>query len=143
MDPRSGHRGAAEVYGDLVDRLVAAAGADRRIKAVWLEGKSREELRRPFATVELHLAADEPDFEAVRAGLEALLAGGHPLADVRWAEVPRFARELRGLLEGHPVTVVLEKTSLLAKRPRTAVSSLVDPSGHLYHVMDFSGSRKE
>jgi hypothetical protein len=134
-------RSAAEIYGELVDRLLAAAGADPRVKALWLEGDSPADLRRPYRMLEVHLAADEPDFAPVVAGIESLVGGGGPVADAQWADVPRFARELRCTLDGAPVTVIVEKSSLLAKRPRAAVAALADRTGHLYHVLDFSKSR--
>jgi hypothetical protein len=138
MQPKT--RTHQDIYGDAVERLIAQAAGDPRIRAVWLESAVREELRRPWRRIEVHLAADEPDFEALLADLPRLLAGSAPLTAVEWSEVPRFAREMKALLEGAPVTVVLEKSSLLAKRPRAAVSALVDKTGHLYHVMDFRRS---
>ncbi len=127
-----------DVYGETVDRLVAAAAGDPRVRALWLEASDREDLRRPWRRLEVHLAADEPDFDGLLADLPRIVAGGGPLTGVAWSDVPRFAREMKGLLAGAPITVVLEKSSLLAKRPRSAVSSLVDKTGHLCHVMDFS-----
>jgi len=129
---------AAGALGGLVDRLVDAANRDPRVKALWLEGAEPGELRRPYRRLEVHLAADEPDFDAVLADLDRLVAGPSVFSVEGRAEVPRFAREVRGLLDGRPVTAVLEKTSLLAKRPRAAVKVLMDRTGHVYHVMDFS-----
>jgi hypothetical protein len=130
-------RSAGEVYGAMVDRLVKAASADGRVKALWLEGGTLAELRRPYRRLEVHLASDEPDFPSLAAELEGFIGAGG-LTSPRWSDVPRFARQLEGLLEGFPITAVLEKSSLLAKRPRSAVVPLVDKTGHLCHVMDFS-----
>jgi len=126
-----------EIYGEAVERLISAATGDPRIRALWLEAPVREELRRPWRRIEIHLAADEPDFDALLADLPSLVAGPDALAGVTWSEVPRFAQEMKAHLDGAQLTVVLEKSSLLAKRPRSAVASLVDKTGHLYHVMDF------
>jgi len=141
MEGRSMETERAAAYAALVDRLVEAARNDPRIKALWLEGSSPATLRPPYASVEAHIAVDEPDFDEAVRGLEAVVGGGRAPAGVRWADVPRFARELTCLLDGFPVTTVVEKTSLLPKRPRAAVASLVDRTGHLYHVMDFSKAR--
>ncbi len=130
-------RNPARTYAALVERLIDAAGGDARIKALWLEGKEPRELRRPYGRVEVHLAADEPDFDAVLAGLEKLLAGPAKLTEPRWSEVQRFARQIDCKIDGEPVTAILEKTSLLAKRKRLAVAALADKTGHLYHVLDF------
>jgi hypothetical protein len=118
--------------------MVEAAISDPRIRALWLEGASPAELRRPYRRLEVHLACDEPEFAALLGELERLVAGASRLESAVWSDVPRLARQLAGLLEGAPVAAVLEKTSLLAKRPRQAVASLVDKTGHLTHVMDFS-----
>lgn len=128
----------SEVYARAVDRLVLAAAADARLRAVWLEGATLPEVRRPYTRLEVHLACDEPDFPAVVAGLEALAGGLGTLTSPRWSDVPRFARQLDCLLDGAPATLVLEKSSLLAKRPRAVVVPLVDKTGHLCHVLDFS-----
>jgi hypothetical protein len=129
------------VYRAAVDRIVAGATADPRIKAVWLEGKDGADLRPPYRRLEVHLAADDPDFAAVLEKLEGLVAGPSRLEVAGRTEVPRFARQIEGRLDGAPLTVVLEKSPLLAKRPRAAVACLLDRTGHLYHVMDFSARR--
>jgi hypothetical protein len=133
-----GRESAPAIYGALVDRIVAGAAADPRIKAVWLEASDRADLRPPYRRLEVHLAAEEPDFAAILEGLDRLVAGPTRLEVTGRAEVPRFARQIEGRIEGAPVTVVLEKSPLLAKRPRAAVACLLDRTGHLYHVMDFS-----
>jgi len=128
----------AEIYRSLVDRLVSSGVDDRRLRALWLEGATREELLPPYRRLEIHIATDEPDFDGLLSDLEALIAGQGELQVKGWSDTPRFARELQGLLDGQPITVIMEKTCFLAKRPRRAVSSLLDKTGHLYHVMDFS-----
>ncbi len=133
----------AEIYSRAVDRLISAGIGDRRVRALWLEGASRKELRPPYKKLEIHLAADEPDFDGLLRDLEGFVAGPAKLHVESWSDVPRFARELKGLLEGQPITVILEKTSFLPKRPRNAVCSLIDKTGHLVHVMDFSLARKK
>ncbi len=126
----------ARTYAAVVDRLIDAASGDPRIKALWLEGKEPRELRRPYARLEVHLAADEPDFAALLSRFENLLAGPAKLTEPRWSDVPRFARQFDCRIDGKPVTAIIEKTSLLAKRKRTAVAALADKTGHLYHVID-------
>jgi hypothetical protein len=131
----------AAALGGLVDRLVDAANRDARVKALWLEGPSPESVRRPYAALDIHLAVDEPDYDAVLAGLEGMVGDGRRIDGLAWADVPRFARQMSFRFEGTPVAVVLEKTPLLPKRPRAAVACLLDRTGHLYHVMDFSKPR--
>jgi hypothetical protein len=137
----SGRESDASVYGAVVDRIVAGAAAEPRIKAVWLESADRGDLRPPYRRLEVHLAADDPDFAAVLEGLERLVAGPSRLEVSARTEVPRFARQIEGRIDGAPVTVILEKSPLLAKRPRAAVACLLDRTGHLYHVMDFSARK--
>ena len=134
----TGDRNSSTVYGELVDRLILEIQKDTRIRALWIEGESMEELRRPYKKLEVHLATDEPDFADLQASLEKLVAGEGKLSRVEWSEVPRFASQLEAVLEEAPITVVLEKTSLLAKRPRLALLALADKTGHLNHVLDFS-----
>ena len=134
----TGDRNSSTVYGELVDRLILEIQKDTRIRALWIEGESMEELRRPYKKLEVHLATDEPDFADLQASLEKLVAGEGNLSRVEWSEVPRFASQLEAVLEEAPITVVLEKTSLLAKRPRLALLTLTDKTGHLNHVLDFS-----
>jgi hypothetical protein len=134
-------RSPAEIYAEVVDRLISAANSDPRVCALWLEGASLSDLRRPYRQLRVHLACDEPNFSALEGDLERIVAGPGSLSAPRWSDVPRFARQLEATLEGEPVTLCLEKTSLLAKRPRAAVLALVDKTGHLPHVMDFSRTR--
>ena len=110
-----------DVYGGLVDHLIEVALSDARIRALWIEGASMQSLRRPYAELEVHLATDEPSFSPVHSELEGLVGAAGELTDPRWSDVTRFARQLEGSLDGAPITVILEKTSLLAKRPRSAV----------------------
>lgn len=126
----------------LVDRLLTWAIAEPRARAVWVEGETAREVRRPYPRFDAHVAADEPDFDGVLDGLrgaaERIL--GAQLVGIE--DAPRFAKELR-LEWGRPPTgtsgrVVLERTSLLAKRPRAYVATLLDRTGHLPHVMDTS-----
>lgn len=126
----------------LADRLVSWAIAEPRVRAVWVEGASAREVRRPYPHLDAHVAADEPEFDGVfdelRGAVERVL--GARLAGIE--DVPRFAKELR-LEWGDPPAaasgrVVLERTSLLAKRPRAHAAILFDRTGHVPHVMDTS-----
>jgi hypothetical protein len=133
-------------YDDIVDRVLRWALDVPSVRALWLESNSPAGVRRPYAAIELHLAADEPDFACLLGelpgALESLL--GVRLLDIR--DAPRFARELelesRGIRgDNMPWTLIVERTSMLAKRRRICVAPLLDKTNHLTHVMDFSGSR--
>jgi len=130
--------GAASSYDDVADRLLGWALSRCDVRALWLEGGSLEEIRRPYGRLAVHLAADEPDFQAIvvalREGLPALL-GARITSE---GEARRFAREFR--LEAGDLAwmLIAERTSMLAKRPRAHVVPLLDRTSHLTHVMDFS-----
>ena len=135
------------LYVELVDRLVDAVIDDDRVRALWIEGKTQKELRRPFGRVTVHLDADEPDFPGLVGDLENILALVSARVDAaRWSDTTRKARQLdtsielqteEGPFQGE-VTFVVECSAFLAKRPRRAVVPLVDKTTHLTHVMDFS-----
>jgi hypothetical protein len=137
-------RGASP-YVDLVDRLIAAAAEDARVRALWIEGDSMPALRRPFGRVAVHAMADEPEFPALVAAWPGILErSGADLSKARWSDAPRNARQLdaefrlRGLSGAAvPLTCVIECSAFLAKRPRKAVLPLVDKTCHLTHMMTF------
>jgi hypothetical protein len=146
--PQSAPGAAPEttVYVELVDRLVDPVVADTRVRALWIEGESPRALRRPFGRVAIHLVADEPDFPALTGALEGLLArAGVELANPRWSDTRRHARQLDaraaldagGVRLAGDVTIIVECSAFLAKRPRRADFPIVDKTGHLTHVMDF------
>jgi hypothetical protein len=134
---------AAELtYDEIADRLVEWAVSAPRLRALWLEGGTLEELRRPYRKLEVHLAADEPEFPLVIAELEATLTRLTAARVERAGETQRFARELELRSGRLPFTLIAEQSHLLAKRPRAEVVPLVDKTGHLPHVLDYSLRRR-
>jgi len=129
-------------YDTIVDRMMDWAIGNPVLRALWVEGSSIEEVRRPYRTLALHLAVDEPDFAATFQRIEALL---ERLLDARVLGVVDArcsAKEFRLTSGGLPWTLTVEKSSMLAKRPRAHVASLLCRTDHLTHVMDFSLRRK-
>jgi hypothetical protein len=147
-------------YDDIADLLIEITVADPRIRAIWIESDARARLRRPYPSLEVHFAADEPVFPALVADIERLL-GEHLRVESRGVtDTRRYAKQL-DLLVGPkqaaqgpqvpqarrspqpsgaelPLTLIVEQSCYLAKRPRAWVVPLHDKTGHLYHVMDFS-----
>ncbi len=145
--PRTVPTGAAGLHVELVDRLIDVAIDDDRFRALWIEADDRKALRRPFGPVTIHAVADEPDFPALVAAIEGILAGvGATVKNAAWSDTNRNARQLDATVElaldGHRVEgairFIVECSAFLAKRPRRAVAALVDKTNHLIHVMDFS-----
>jgi len=142
------HTTEATTYDRITDRIIALALAEPRVRALWIEADAREKLRRPYPGLEVHVAADAPQFPGLVADLERLLAS-HLAVTVdsiagtqRLAE--RFAVRLGERSGGAllPVTIIVEQSCYLAKRPRAWVVPLEDRTGHLCHVMDFSARRR-
>lgn len=125
-------------FDEIADRLIDWACTDARVQALWIEAATTSTLRRPYAQLEVHLAADEPDYPGVllelRQGMKAL-PNAKVLSSV---ETQRFARELRLEVDGQALVLIAEQSNLLAKRPRAAVVVLVDKTLHLPHVFDYS-----
>lgn len=132
---------AASLEG-LLDSLISLASEDSRVRALWIEAGEAASLRRPFANVMVHAFADEPDFPDLVDSWEGILASITQLGTTSWSDTVRKARQLDAELRignsFRPLTFVLECAAYLAKRPRRAVVALVDKTGHLVHVMDFS-----
>ncbi len=132
----------APSFDAIADGLIRWAVEEPAVKALWVEGASAREIRRPYSRLDLHIAVDEPDFDPVLAELPALLAELFQARCAAIEDVPRFAKELRleweGGAHGSSVRVTLERTSLLAKRPRAYVAALFDRTAHLPHVLDYS-----
>lgn len=140
-------------YDAIVDTFVEWAVGEPRARALWLEGRSPAEIRRPYRSLELHVAADEPDLEALAMELPKVTLERTDAQLVEMRDAGRRARDFRFRHEtaaaapggdGPPRieetrwSIVLEATSMLAKRPRAYVATLVDRTQHLAHVMDFS-----
>ena len=123
---------------DIADRLVSWAVSEPALRALWVEGSVPRDVRRPYEAPTFHVAVDEPDFAAMVDGMGPTLdrlVGGKVLSV---ADVPRFAKELGVEVEGRGLRLVIERTSMLAKRPRAHVATLFDRTGHLAHVLDYS-----
>ncbi len=124
---------------EVLQRWVDLVLPDPRVKALWLEGETPPALRDPRPPLDLHVAAEEPDFESVFAGHEALLAAAGPVESHRDGPAHPDARECRARIAGlGEVVLTVERMSLLSKRPRAAVTPLVDRSGKLRFVLDYS-----
>lgn len=134
--------GSPSSFDDLSDRVVAWAVEDPRVRALWIEGASQADLRRPYRALRLHIAADEPQFPALVAELSSILARVLGAETVRVADTRRLAKELTLKAHGLDLVCIVEQSNLLAKRPRSFVAPLVDKTGHLIHVMDFSDRPK-
>jgi hypothetical protein len=123
---------------DLCDRLLAWTLKDPRIDGLWIEGATREEVRRPYLALEAHVAVSEPRFDAVIADLPGIVEASLGARLVTTADVQKFAKEFRFAAGDRGFSVIAERSSLLGKRPRAWVSTLLDRTGQLTCVMDFS-----
>jgi hypothetical protein len=130
----------AEQQQVIMNRLLAAAVADDRIKACWTEGETARGCFPPFAgAIDLHLATSDPLFDALAADHAAYLAAACPVASHRDADAPVFARACEAELEGGVrVFLTIERLSLIPKRPRAYVAMLHDQTHQARYVMDFS-----
>ena len=133
----------ADLQQDVLNRFVAAAVADDRVKACWTEGKTPEGCLPPFpGPIDLHVATSDPLFDALAADHAAWLAAGGKVVAHRDADAPVFARACEAELEGGvKVALTIERLSLIPKRPRAHVAPLVDKTGQVRYVMDFSGRK--
>lgn len=127
---------------EIADRMVAWAVEEPRVRALWIEGDAAGDLRRPYRALRLHLAADEPDFRELEPGLSAVFARVIGAETLRVADTRRLAREYALRAGALELTFIAEQSNLLAKRPRAFVAPLVDKTGHLTHVMDFSARKR-
>jgi hypothetical protein len=134
----------AELQQAVLNRLVAAAVADDRVKACWTEGETAPGCFPPFAgPIDLHVATSDPLFDALAADHAAFLAAGARVVAHRDADAPVFARACAAELEGGVrVALTIERLSLIPKRPRAHVAPLVDKTHQVRYVMDFSGRRR-
>jgi hypothetical protein len=125
-------------YDELADRFIDWATKEEKARALWIEGSTLKEVRRPYTKLRLHLAADEPLFPALVADLTRSIDRIIEAKVLKVSDTPRFAKELELRAGSLEFTVIVEQSNLLAKRPRNQVIPLVDKTGHLCHVMDFS-----
>jgi hypothetical protein len=109
---------AGSSFDELADRMVAWAVDEPRVRALWIEAGSREELRRPYRALRLHIAADEPQFPGLAAELPSLLARVLGAETLGVADTRRLAKELSLRADGLAFACIAEQSNLLAKRPR-------------------------
>ena len=126
---------------EIADKLIDWAVNEPRVRALWIEGGQLADLRRPYRALRLHLAADEPVYAGLAQGIAEGLAYLPTAKLVSAADTPRFTREFTFLAGDQMFTLIAEQSYLLAKRPRVEVIPLVDKTGHLTHVLDFSGRK--
>jgi hypothetical protein len=117
---------------DFVRRLSAELAGDARIEGLWLEGDDDSIQWPPYARLDLHLAVAEPELQAVRQALHAILQRADTVTDFSQQDAPLqgYAGTAR-LSDGTPLTYRIERTSQIAKVPRRAVNVLLDRSGGL------------
>ncbi len=125
-------------HDGIADRLLEWSLGEPTVRALWIEGGTLPDVRRPYRQLEAHLGADEPDVSTVVDKLPGALKEILGAELVGTADVPRLAKELRFSKGDLAWSVIVERTSMLAKRPRARVVALLDRTGHLTHVMDFS-----
>jgi hypothetical protein len=125
---------------DVLDRLIAAAIDDARIQACWAEGTTAKACAPPFAEgIDLHLAASDPDFDALAADHAAFLARGGRLVAHDDSAGAFDARLCSAVLDGDVrLTLAIERLSLVPKRPRACVVIFHDRTHQVRYVMDFS-----
>lgn len=129
-------------FDDIVDRLVDWATEKEILRALWLEGESLTAVRRPYPGLEVHLCADEPAYPQLFAALEDDLKSVVGANVVEVADTQRFAKWLDCQIGDLKFAVIAEQSHLLAKRPRAEVIPLVDKTGHLPHVLNYSLRRR-
>lgn len=134
---------------EAADRLIDLAVHDPRVRALWIEADAAVKLRRPYSALEVHAALDEPDFPGFVAELEGLLGDAFAVRVLARSDTQRHAKQLdlelsNPAMAGAPLGVrfIAEQSYLLAKRPRAYVVPLVDKTGHLPHVLDYSARRR-
>ncbi len=135
-------------YNFIADRMIEIAVEDDRIRAIWIEADEQKLVRRPYDRLEVHYAADEPLHPAIVGELEELLSKKLRVENRGVTDTERLAKQFDleiGSLDGDgdrlDVTVIVEQSCYLAKRPRAWVVPLLDKTNHLCHVMDFSRRR--
>ncbi len=128
---------------EIADQWIDWAVSEPRVRALWIEAEDVKLLRRPYASLRMHLAAEEPDYPSLLVDLSRstvkLAIPGLRVASV--TDTPRFAKELKLGARDRVFTLIAEQSYLLAKRPRAEVVPLVDKTGHLTHVLDFSARK--
>jgi hypothetical protein len=125
-------------FEDVADRLIKWASEVDALRALWLEAPTLPELRRPYKGLEVHLSVDEPDYPGFLDALESELRTRLQARVVTVEETRRYARDLTVEAGARRFHLIAEQSHLLAKRPRAEVVPLVDKTGHLPHVLDYS-----
>ena len=122
----------------IVDGMVRWAISEMDVQAIWLEGSLPVDIRRPYETLDVHVAVDEPCFSRILTTLPSVLADLTGASIEEATDTPCRAKLLRVTDSGASWPLILERTSMLAKRPRAHVATLLDRTGHLTQVMDTS-----
>ena len=99
-------------------------------------------MRRPYASLQVHVCADEPNYPALFADLNDDLQDVVGAVVLGVTDTERFAKWLDCQSADLKFAVVAEQSHLLAKRPRAEVIPLVDKTGHLPHVLNYSLRRR-
>ncbi|MGQ0553105.1 MAG: hypothetical protein ACT4PU_07780 [Planctomycetota bacterium] len=125
-------RAALHLPTEFVRLLATELAGDARIEGLWLEGADDSIQWPPYAKLDLHFAVAEPQLQAVRGELQAILARAGAAADFSQQEAPLqgYAGTAR-LSDGTTLSYRIERTSQIAKVPRRAVNILLDRSGGL------------
>jgi len=117
---------------DFVHRLAARLAGDARIEGFWLEHDDASIQWPPYARLDLHFAVPEPEVEAVRSSLEALLRSLDAISAFEQQAAPFKGFAGRAVLsDGSLLSYRIERTSQIAKVPRRHVNLLLDRSGGL------------
>ncbi len=127
-----------EALDEIVDSLVDWAVEHELVRALWIEAASLAGIRRPYKTLEMHLCADEPEYPQVIRGLPEELERVVGAKILSRRDTERLAQEFSLSTTALEWTLIAEQSNLLAKRPRAEVVPLVDKTGHLPHVLNYS-----
>lgn len=123
---------------DLPGRFLESVLPDERIRAMWLEGRDRLTAWSDEGGLDLHVAVEDPDFDAVWGSHDRWLAGVVDVLTHEDAPAPVDGQAcVATLREGGTVVLTVERASLLAKRLRTFVVPLLDRSGRLRFVLSY------
>lgn len=122
---------------DLLFRIMPAFFDEPRVEAVWVEGEPSGPRPRLAAPLDLHVAAPEPVFDSLVRDLPALVSArlSVPVTGPAPADFEGKAFSLRSDA-GVAVTITVERTALVGKRPRRAILPQMDRSGLLRYTVD-------
>lgn len=128
----------------IVDSLIPLVEIDPRIWVIWVEGDRLEDVRRPYAALDLRLGVMDPDFQAVRLAIPDLVASAgraRVASDPREIPFDGVAWRAESLGSGRAFDLTLERMSLVGKKPRAFVTPIVDRTGRFRAVLNRTGTR--